>query len=309
VPSPEPEQVDAPLKVPLDLAQREPRERRRAIVFIASSALLTAAFARPLWNLCQLARHSEIQSYILLVPFISLYLFKTSSERSRLAWRSSVPGFLVAALCGLIVVIAYRLWGGRLSLNDSLSLATLSFLMFLLAAALAAFGWEALRPRLFAICFLVFLIPLPTAALEFITVGLQRASAGVGEVMLRMTGMPVLREGMMMHLPGLRIVVAEECSGIRSTLVLFLTSLVASHLFLRTGWKRAVLVAAILPLSILRNAFRIASISWLTVNVDSRVIHSPLHHQGGPLFFVLSLIPLFWLLWKLRKSEGPKASQ
>jgi exosortase len=147
------------------------------------------------------------------------------------------------------------------------------------------------------------MMPLPTPAFEFASLALQRASADVAEVMLRATGMPVLRDGMMMHLPNLRIIVAEECSGIRSTFVLFMTSLIASNLFLRTGWKRALLVLAILPIAILRNAFRITTIAWLTVNVNPNIIHSPLHHRGGPVFFVLSLAPLFLLLWLLRKSE------
>jgi exosortase C (VPDSG-CTERM-specific) len=245
----------------------------------------------------------------LLVPFISFYLFKVAPPQTeRVVLRGSMAGAIAAGLSGLTAFAAYWSLGrtGRVAPNDALALAVFAFLLLLLAAALATLGAQALRAYLFAICFLVFLIPLPTALLEFITIGLQRASADAGEVMLRMTGMPVMRDGMMMQLPGLRIVVAEECSGIRSTLVLFMTSLVASHMFLRTGWKRTALVAAIVPIAIVRNAFRIATIAWLTVNVDSRVIHSPLHHRGGPIFFVLSLIPFFLLLWWLRKSERSK---
>ena len=297
------EQLDVPSEAPGN-------PRLRIILLVAFGALLVIAFGNPLWNLFQLAFNSEIQSYILLIPFISLYLFKMAPKQlERPILRSSVAGAWLAGLGGLVALVAYLVLGGtgHVTHNDALTLATSSFLMLLLATALATLGSRALRPRLFAICILAFMIPLPTAALEFITIGLQRASAYVGEVMLRMTGMPVMREGMMMQLPGLRIVVAEECSGIRSTLVLFITGVVASYLFLRTGWKRTVLVSAILPLAILRNAFRIATIAWLTVNVDSRVIHSPLHHRGGPLFFVLSLLPLFLLLWRLRKSEGSMA--
>jgi exosortase/archaeosortase family protein len=115
--------------------------------------------------------------------------------------------------------------------------------------------------------------------------------------------MPVLRDGLSFKMPGLTIKVAEECSGVRSTFVLFITSLLAGHLFLRTRWKKIVLVLLILPIGVLRNAFRITTISWLTVNVDSGIIDSALHHRGGPIFFVLSLIPLFLLLWWFRKSD------
>ena len=33
------------------------------------------------------------------------------------------------------------------------------------------------------------------------------------------------------------------------------------------------------------------------------MIHSVIHHRGGPIFFALSLIPLFLLLWWLRRGE------
>src|SRR5262249_62388208 len=112
---------------------------------------------------------------------------------------------------------------------------------------------------------------------------------------------PVLRQGMIFQLPGMTIEVAQECSGIRSSLVLFITSLVAAHLFLRTQWRRIVLVALVIPLGILRNGFRILVIGLLCVHYGPHMIASPIHRQGGPLFFTLSLIPLFFLLWWLRR--------
>jgi hypothetical protein len=35
------------------------------------------------------------------------------------------------------------------------------------------------------------------------------------------------------------------------------------------------------------------------------MIDSPIHHKGGPLFFALSLIPLYLLLWWLRRQVQP----
>jgi exosortase/archaeosortase family protein len=85
---------------------------------------------------------------------------------------------------------------------------------------------------------------------------------------------------------------------------LFITSFVAAHWFLRSTVSRAILVLAVLPLAILRNGFRIVTLSMLTVHVDSRIIDSPLHHRGGPIFFALSLVPFFALLWCLRQREN-----
>ena len=117
----------------------------------------------------------------------------------------------------------------------------------------------------------------------------------------------MLRDGTVFQLPGIVIEVAQECSGIRSSWVLFITSVLASYLFLKSPWRRAVLVAFVIPLGILRNGFRILVIGLLCVHVGPQMIHSIIHHQGGPLFFALSLIPLFLLLWWLRRGEKSEA--
>ena len=96
---------------------------------------------------------------------------------------------------------------------------------------------------------------------------------------------------------------AEECSGIRSSWVLFITSLLASQLFLRSPWRRIILVAFVIPLAIARNGFRILVIGLLCVHVGPHMIDSFIHHRGGPIFFVLSLIPLFVLLSWFRRQE------
>jgi exosortase/archaeosortase family protein len=102
--------------------------------------------------------------------------------------------------------------------------------------------------------------------------------------------------------------VAPQCSGIHSTLVLFIVSLVAGYLFLQRPWARAVLAVAVAPLALLRNGFRIFTIGQLCVQVDPDMINSFIHRQGGPLFFALSLIPFFLLLLLLRRLEHRRAA-
>jgi exosortase/archaeosortase family protein len=64
------------------------------------------------------------------------------------------------------------------------------------------------------------------------------------------------------------------------------------------------LVAFIIPLGIVRNGFRILTIGLLCVHVGPHMIDSVIHHRGGPIFFALSLIPLFLLLVWLRRGDG-----
>ena len=84
---------------------------------------------------------------------------------------------------------------------------------------------------------------------------------------------------------------------------LFITSILAANLFLRTPGRRFALVAFVIPLAILRNGFRILVIGLLCVHLGPQMIHSPIHKRGGPLFLVLSLIPFFLVLWLLRRRD------
>ena len=161
----------------------------------------------------------------------------------------------------------------------------------------------------FPMAFLIFMVPLPDGAVQWLENASKMASAETAGLFFRIADTPVLWKGSVFQLPGITIRVAQECSGIRSSWVLLLTSLIASHMFLRSPWRQVVLVAFVIPLGILRNGFRILVIGLLCVRYGSGMIDSPIHHQGGPVFFVLSLFPLFLLLWWLRRGDRRRECQ
>ncbi len=282
-------------------------KQRRAIVrFALWAVVVTAAFAGPLWVLVRFAARSDLFSHILLIPFVSAYLIwkRPSSDPLPPATRSGLA--LVPAALSLLLLLVYWLVlrpRGALPATDYLSLMTTAYLGLLLAGALAFFGWELVKTLSFPIAFLVFMIPWPNAVIDAVETGLQYASAEAASGFLTLSGTPFLQDGRVFQLPGITIQVAQECSGVRSSLVLFITSLLAAQLLLRARWRRWVLVLAVIPLGILRNGFRILTIAMLCVHVDPGMIDSPIHHRGGPLFFALSLIPFFLLLLWLRKAE------
>src|SRR5438046_4466274 len=162
---------------------------------------------------------------------------------------------------------------------------------------------------MFPLFFLAFMIPLPEAAVDFLENASKQGSAEVANWLFLISGTPALRTGTVFQLPGITIMVAKECSGIRSSLVLVITSLLAANMFLRTTWRRALLVTAVIPLGLLRNGLRILVISLLCVHIGPEMINSPIHRRGGPIFFVSSLIPFFVLVWWLRRGEGAAQRQ
>ena len=268
--------------------------------------VLLAAFGQPLLGLANYAAHSSLHSYILLIPFVSgylLYLRRDQLPKKRVA---DIP-LSILTLAGGLGVFLFTHWlafAGRLPAdNYYFVLLTISFLSCLGAGVLFFFGRDWMRAAAFPLAYLIFMIPMPDAMADALESASKYASAEVANVLFHLSGTPFLRAGLIFQLPNITIEVAQECSGIRSSWVLLMTSILAANLFLRTRWRRFALIAFVIPLAILRNGFRILVIGLLCVNVGPQMIHSLIHRRGGPLFFMLSLIPFLLVLWLLRKGD------
>ena len=277
----------------------------RFVGFLGFAVLLTAVFIKPLFSLAAGAIHSQLDSYIVLVPFIAGYLIYTRRKQLPTDYGSSpwAIGPLIAAFAVLATALSLRRSGGSLSYHDYLALMALSFVGFLAAGGFFFLGRKWMTAAAFPFAFLIFIVPMPDAMADTLERASALASAEAASLFFNLTGTPTLREGPVFQLPNIVIQVAQECSGIRSSWVLFITSLLAANLFLKSGWRRAVLVCFVIPLGIARNGLRVAVIGNLCVQFGPQMIHSIIHHRGGPLFFVLSLVPLFLLLWWLRRGD------
>ena len=265
-------------------------------------ALLTLLLIQPLTRLILYASQSDLHSHILLIPLISGYLLHIGRGRLT-AYHSSIAGAVAVGGIGIAALAEGIEWRGSLSVNDELALMALAYVSLVAADGFLFLGSKWMGARAFPVAFLIFMVPLPDAAVNWLENVSMLASAAAAALFFNVAGTPNVRHGTVFELPGIVLQVAQECSGIRSSWVLFITGLLASHLFLRTRWRRVALVAFLIPLGILRNGFRIFVIGMLCVHIGPWMIDSPLHHQGGPIFFALSLVPLFLLLLWLRRQE------
>jgi exosortase C (VPDSG-CTERM-specific) len=246
---------------------------------------------------------SELHSYIPLVPFVAGYLLYLQRRSSSVPHRISIVGAVIVGSIGFTALIAGIAFRESLSVNDFLALMALAYVSLVAAGGFLFLGSKWVASAAFPVAFMTFIIPLPDGAVNWLETASVLASADVAALFFRMTGTPLLRDGTVFALPGIVITVAQECSGIHSSWVLFITSLVASHLFLKSPWRRIILVAFVIPLGIVRNAFRILVIGLLCVHIGPHMIDSMIHHQGGPVFFVLSLVPLTLFMAWLRRPE------
>jgi exosortase len=138
---------------------------------------------------------------------------------------------------------------------------------------------------------------------------LQAASAEATHLLFKITNIPFSREGFSFHLPGMNIEVAKECSGIRSSLGLFITGILAGHLFLKAGWRKVMTALLVFPITVFKNGIRITTLSALAVYVDEKFItQSFLHHSGGFIFYIPGLLLLGAIIWYFRKLEQKSLS-
>lgn len=268
------------------------------LVFLAT----VVWFWPPLVELFSLTQQQEHYSHMVLIPWVSLYVLYLD-RRVILASREWSP-WIGVLLLGVGAFSYWKFdavaWG-----PDHLSLTMFSFVVLCWGIFLFFFGTACFRKAVFGLLFLLFLIPLPSVVLSTIIGFLQRSSAEATAVVFSMLGIPVFREGFIFSLSNFTIHVAEECSGIRSTLSLVLTSLVAGHFFLRSLAGKMGIVAIVIPLAIIKNAFRIVGLALLANYVDPTYItNSALHRSGGIPLFLLSLVVLFALVWVARRLEA-----
>jgi len=285
------------------------RTDRRGIFFILLAGISLLVFWPHVLALVQFSLKSGHQydqySHTVLIPFVSLGLIYIERKKifAYVRYGLGVGGIVLAASVTLG-------WLGRGFVlppgsDGILSLEILSLTIFWVGAFIFCYGTKAVGAGVFPLMFLLVMVPLPSTLLDFPVAFVQHGSAGVTSVVFDLSGVPVLRNGFEFFLPGISIEVAKECSGIHSTLALFIVSLLAGHLFLSSGWKKVILVVCALPIVCLTNGLRIASLTLLAVYVDASFMYGSLHREGGIGFFLLALLFLFAILHLLRKGEGP----
>jgi exosortase len=281
---------------------------RYALIGFFALCLLPLAFA---WDLMQSAIALTLQNdtftYIPLIPAVSAYLIYTErkaifSARSS-GWMTGGPLIALGAVC----LAAARFNFFQMRPVNQISLLMLAFVFIWAGAFGIFFGSRSLRLASFPLLFLLFAVPIPEPTLSQITLLLQQGSASATAGIFQLSTVPFLRHGLVFELPGVAIRVAEECSGIRSSLALLITTVLAGHFFLRSGWRKLVLCILVIPVVVLKNGLRIATLSILAIYVNPGFLYGRLHHQGGVVFFLIALLPMAFVLLLLQKSEDKRS--
>jgi exosortase len=262
------------------------------------------------WDLTRmlftLVFENDTFSQIPFIPLVSMFLIY--GNRKAIFSGVSFGWVAGAALItpGMILLATARLNVGQLNSTNQAALFVFGIVLIWMGAFSLFFGTRAFRAACFPLLFLLFAVPVPEPILSRVISFLQKGSADAAEGFFHLTGIPYLRRGLIFDLPGVSIRVAEECSGIHSTLALLITTALAGHLFLRSNWRRTLLLIAVVPIAILKNGLRIAGLTLLAIYVNPGFLTGNLHHHGGIVFFMIALVPMALLLILLERGEKPK---
>jgi exosortase len=284
---------------------------RMANLLFATLAGATLLIFWPILRaLAQFSFRSDIYSYIPLVPLISLFLIVDARRRIFLNLKVDLRLGAVVVALAILMLYAFAWLNGRVG-SDRISWQTLGLVCLWIAVFGLCYGKSALKKAIFPLLFLLFMVPLPDGALRSVIAFLQRGSAYSSEAILRVIGVPVLRSGMVLSVLGLDLEVGPQCSGIRSSIVLLIVIIAGSYLLLRSRWHRLVLITAVVPIVIIKNALRIVCLALLSTYIDPAFLSGPLHRRGGAVFFVIGLlmfIPISVLLLRAERRMSSTAA-
>jgi len=236
-------------------------------------------------------------SYAFFVPACSLFILWR--DRVRLAQQPRVPsswGLLIVAFALFVLVVGV--------LGAELFLSRISLLLLIAGLVISLHGWQLFRAILFPWAFLILMVPIPALVFSQITLPLQMLASKVAAILLPLAGVPVLREGNVIHLSSMRLEVAEACSGIRSLLSLTTLAIIYGYLVETRMWVRVLLAVASIPIAVAANSLRIVGTGLLVQYWDPDKAQGFFHTFSGWLVFVVSLAMLFLLHRLLRISRG-----
>jgi len=271
----------------------EPGDRPIWTGAVACTALYLLLFRDVLWHFYYSWTTDENYSHGFLVPLIAVYFADQAARRGAVTIRGG------AGLGGVLLIgsVLIRLVTIPLPIPF---LGQVAFIIGLAGIFGLLFGGQALRRYWFALAFLVFMVPLPVAIYTRMASPLQLLASRVAANVMNATGVPVLREGNHLTLPGgVQLFVAEACSGMRQlTGFLALTTAVA-YLSTRPAWYRLLIVVSGVPIALTANIARVLLTGYIMHFFNPEYAVGAFHTVEGLLMMGFGLLLLNLECWVL----------
>jgi exosortase A len=205
-------------------------------------------------------------------------------QRQTIAQKAPKPGLLAWPL----VAGAAFAWllGDLATVNALMQWAFVSLIVLLVPAVL---GWAVARSIAFPLVFLFFAVPFG----EFAMPQLMEWTADFTVLALRLTGIPVFREGLQFVIPSGNWSVVEACSGVRYLIASLTVGTLFAYLNYQSTSRRVLFIAVSLLVPILANWMRAYLIVLLGHLSGNKLAAGVDHLIYGWLFFGVVIMLMF----------------
>jgi exosortase A len=225
---------------------------------VALIALLLLLFRDTAMAMVAIWVRSETFTHAFLVPPIVIWL----------AWRqrhllATIPDKPVPWLLVVFAGACFLWLLGELATVTAAS--QFALVSLIVVGVVAVHGWGVARVLAFPLAFLYFSVPLG----EFLVPSLMEGTADFTVLALRLSGIPVYREGLQFVIPSGTWSVVEACSGVRYLIASFMVGALFAYLNYRSLSRRLAFVAVSLIVPIAANwlrAYMIVMIGHLSGN-------------------------------------------
>lgn len=227
-------------------------------------------------------------SYGLAVPFVSAYLLWRRRDLISGERLDGTNRGLVVLVVAIVIFIAGSLSGETLLSRVSLPLALLGLALFMAGPRITRHAWSA-------IAYLFFMIPAPYLTVRAATHHARLFEAAVTAKVLRWLSVPVLQDGVMLHLEGVTLEVADDCSGVRVVAPLLALGAAYALIQPRSTWMRVALILMAAPLGLLANLLRLVVTALGVHGLGPFTLNSIAHQFSGTTVLLAAVILLVGL--------------
>ncbi len=204
------------------------------------------------------------------------------------------PAFLLLVAGGLVVWVLARLTG-------VLVVEQLAFVGIVITTLASILGWQVAKFLAFPLLFLFFSVPMG----EDLVSPMMEFTATFTVEALRLSGIPVYRDGLWFSLPSGNWSVVEACSGVRYLIASVTLGVVYAYITYHTLWKRLLFIALSAIVPIFANGLRAYIIVMIGHLSKMEYATGADHLIYGWLFFGVVMFILFWMGSYWQETQEP----
>jgi exosortase len=245
-----------------------------AVQELLLGALLIASFWPILMNMygSWFDERAYMEHGVLVIPAAAYMAWVKKDTLKALPRRPSAWGvflLLWGAVQACLGIAGQWVWVSRIS-----------FLVSLVGYIVALFGWRMVRELTYPLCTLILMVAPPTFIFERLTLSLQLLASRLGESSLESLGYSVLRQGNVLEMVGIKLSVAEACSGIRSLMAIWFMCVLYNYFFVEGRAMKALILVMATPIAILGNAVRIVA-TGIASQYNPELVRGTAHEAFG----------------------------